>query len=92
MLAAFDAAGGDRAAAEQRLEEALSGNVAGPVHQRTLAEVHALLGNRDAGLEALRKAIESGTEDIFFLRLKPILRTLQDDPRFDEMIAEFAAD
>jgi tetratricopeptide (TPR) repeat protein len=91
VLAALDAVRGDRESAEERLEEALSGNVAGPVHQRTLAEVYSLLGKRDDGLEALRKAIESGREDIFFLRLKPTLRSLQDDPRFDKLIEQFTA-
>ena len=31
----------------------------------------------------------TGTEDVFFLRLMPTLRSLQDDPRFDELISEY---
>ena len=91
MLAAFETVGGDHAAAERWLEKALSNNVEGPLNQRTLAEVYALMGDRDAALEALRKAIDFGTEDIFFLRMKPTLRSLRDDPRFDKLVGKSVA-
>ncbi len=57
-----------------------------------LARNAALLGDKDLGLERLRKAIDTGWRGYYINDHDPRWDSLQDDPRFQAMMAEVKAD
>jgi hypothetical protein len=47
--------------------------------------VHAALGNVDAALQRLERALEERSHDIVFLAVDPRLDPLRGDPRFTRL-------
>ena len=52
----------------------------------SLAEYHALLGEKDKALYWLGEAVEQRAFEIVFIRANPIFRDLGADPRFLELV------
>jgi hypothetical protein len=51
-----------------------------------LAEAHALIGDRDAAIDALERCVRAGYDDVFYLWIDPKLAALRDDPRLEALI------
>jgi Flp pilus assembly protein TadD len=61
-----------------------------PVAHYNLACSLALVGSLDAALERLRAAMTMGFRDVAFIRKDRDLAPLRGDPRFEELLAEYA--
>ncbi len=86
-LAMVRAASGQRDEAQTLVEEALSKGVEeDQTNLWTLSSACALLGDRDAALDALSKLIDAGFDDPYYLLIEPTLATLRGDPRLDALI------
>ncbi len=57
-------------------------------------KIHALRGDRQKALSALRQAIDEGWRSLWWYSLKqnPILESLHDEPEYQVMVAEIEAD
>jgi TPR repeat protein len=57
-------------------------------------QIHALKGDKQRALAALRQAIDEGWRTYwwYYLKYDPILESLHDEPEFQAMVAEIAAD
>lgn len=64
---------------------------ADPTAHYNLACRYAVLKQRDLALQTLRKAMELGYRDFRFMVQDTDLDSLQKDPRFRQMLAEFGA-
>ncbi len=60
-----------------------------PIAWYNLACSYSLLNDIDSGLEALKKAINFGYEDFYFLNKDPDLENLRRDARFQKLAANF---
>ena len=56
------------------------------------AQIYALQGNKQAALISLRKAIDIGWREHWYMLRNPNLESLRDTPEFKEMMAEVEAD
>ena len=56
--------------------------------------IHALRGNKDLALAALRKAVDAGWRTMwpFYLKHEPILESLHGEPEYQTILAEVEAD
>lgn len=57
-----------------------------PMPSVSLAEYHALLGEKDKALYWLGKAVEERQFEIVFIHANPIFREMRTDPRFLELV------
>ncbi|MBW7995604.1 MAG: hypothetical protein FVQ81_03315 [Candidatus Glassbacteria bacterium] len=57
-----------------------------------VAWLHAVAGEKDKALAALRRAIDRGWRQSWYAKLDPPLESLRDTPEFKEMMAEVDAD
>jgi tetratricopeptide (TPR) repeat protein len=57
-------------------------------------QIYTLRGDKQRAVSALRQAIDEGWRDLwwYFLKLKPDLGLLHDEPEFQAMVAEIEAD
>ncbi|MFO0844008.1 MAG: hypothetical protein U0797_16680 [Gemmataceae bacterium] len=55
-----------------------------------LACSYALLNRSDASIKTLRKAVELGYRDFRYMREDPDLDTIKQDPRFRELLSDYA--
>jgi TolB-like protein/Tfp pilus assembly protein PilF len=57
-------------------------------------QIYTLQGDKQQALSALRQAIDEGWRDLwwYFLKYKPDLESLHDEPEFQAMVAEIEAD
>ncbi len=57
-------------------------------------QIHALRGDKQKALSALRQAIDEGWRSMwwYFLKLDPSLESLHDEPEYQAMVAEIEAD
>jgi TolB-like protein/Tfp pilus assembly protein PilF len=75
---------------EKRLEEHNYGYLAGSTCY-DLAEVEALLGNKEEACKWLQKAVDAGWPGYRAMELDPLLENLRGDDRFKRMMAETKA-
>lgn len=59
-----------------------------PVAWYNLACSQALTGQPESALQALGRALELGYDDVEWIRGDPDLKSLQDDPRFQALLAD----
>ncbi|MFI5371305.1 MAG: protein kinase [Candidatus Eisenbacteria bacterium] len=85
-LALGHAAAGDEAKARAILAEMESQSAHHYVASYYVAQVLAALGERDAALAALERALDERVHWLAAIRLDPSLDSLRGDPRFDEII------
>lgn len=52
-----------------------------------MAEVQALLGNHDKAIQTLRKVLEAGHKDPYFLHLYPAFQPIRDNPKFRDLFS-----
>ena len=55
----------------------------------TLAQIHALIGDRDAALHHLRRSIERREPEALMLRVDPMLNGLRGDPEYQRLAERF---
>jgi tetratricopeptide (TPR) repeat protein len=87
MLGQLDVVAGDPAAARSRLVAVTATGVDDPRDMMHLAELFALLGERDRALETLAEALDAGYGDRYLARVLPALTTIRDDARFEALMA-----
>jgi uncharacterized Zn-binding protein involved in type VI secretion len=75
----------DPGRARQILDEGVQANPDAPTLQYDLACLEALQGNRDAAIEALRKAIDHRSETAAWARDDEDFASLREDPEFREL-------
>jgi tetratricopeptide (TPR) repeat protein len=63
---------------------------ADPLAHYNLACSYALLKRSDASIKTLRKAVELGYRDIRYMREDPDLDAIKQDPRFRQLVREYA--
>ncbi len=78
---------GRTAEAEAELERLLNDATRRFVSAYDLATVHAALGDREAALDSLERAIEQRAQPINFLGVDPAFDALRRDARFERMVA-----
>lgn len=92
--AIFHALAGDKAAAEERIEAeiAISQDL-GHYHHAVayIATARALMGEKDAAIDGLRRAAEDGFPCYPWFERDPCLESLRDDPRFKQLMDELRA-
>jgi adenylate cyclase len=92
--AIFHALDGNKAAAEERIaaEIAISHDL-GHFHHAVacIASARALMGEKDAAIDGLRRAAEDGFPCYPWFERDPCLESLRDDPRFTQLIQELRA-
>lgn len=89
--AVIHASRGERALALDAISRALEGGEkASHFHhaEYSIAEAYALLGDRDRALEFLRKTAEDGMPCYPLFERDPHLRSLHDDPRYKQFMAD----
>jgi serine/threonine protein kinase/tetratricopeptide (TPR) repeat protein len=89
-LAMGHAAAGDQARARELLAEMLALSSQRYVASYYPAQVLAALGEREAALEYLERALEERVHYLAAIRLDPSLDPLRGDPRFDSIVRRVA--
>jgi tetratricopeptide (TPR) repeat protein len=87
LLGQLDVMAGDRQSARSRLRRAAGLDIEDPGDLIYLAELYALLGDRDRAIETLANALDAGYQDRFFPRVMPAFESIRDDPRFEALMA-----
>jgi hypothetical protein len=77
---------GDRAQARRTLAELDGLSSEGGIPTLYLAYPHIGLGDKDRAFELLDKAYEERSGLLVYLKVEPILDSLRDDPRFDDLL------
>lgn len=82
IMAKLELAGGNADRVDEHIEQAksLGLNELGP--QVYLAEVYAMSGSAEEAIATLKRVLESGHPDPYFLQIYPGFVSLQDDPDF----------
>jgi tetratricopeptide (TPR) repeat protein len=91
VLAFVCAAGGESERARELLPGAERGAAADGTFTFWVAKVHALLGDRAAAIDWIRRAARLGWWDAPWLRRDPVLAPLAGDPEFELAAADLAA-
>jgi tetratricopeptide (TPR) repeat protein len=90
--AAFErvlATGDRRAIFKTMLKGALAEVAAGRAGEFQVARIYGLFGDRDAALDALKKALESRDPEAIAMRVDPLLASVRDDPRFEQLATTY---
>ena len=77
---------GNRAAAEQMLEDLKRASQDDAFPPTAMATIYVGLGERDLAMEWLAKAVEQPGEDQIWFAANPIFDPLRSDPRFDRLL------
>ena len=71
---------------QKELEAALEESKREYVSSELIAEIYARLGAKDKALASLEKAYRERSHDMAFIRVEPMLGSLQSDPRFQAIL------
>jgi serine/threonine-protein kinase len=80
------AVSGDKAKAQQVLDELLERSKKGYVSAYLTAVIYAGLGEKDRAFEWLEKAYNERAEFLVYLKVDPRLESLRSDPRFQDLL------
>ena len=80
------AVSGDKAKAQQVLDELQERSKQGYVSAYLTAVIYAGLGEKDRAFEWLEKAFNERAEFLIYLKTDPRLETLRTDPRFLDLL------